>query len=261
MFGFRRIAYMLLSRHFYVGFALGWFCAGLLAFGIEAHASTYTVLNHSTSTSASDFTWANGESLVIPSSTLQYYEGLGQKIKFFILQSGNTANISKPASFLQNGVVLYSPPQVDYRNTIGDAVPRHPMAVPEYDTSYDLIIRNDSGSLTNGLKQYFNSSATLSMPEYTVRNYSGTVGNLVVGAYVWLEDIPTSTPTSGTVFYPLGLNAIIDDMNCTNSATGTDCTFEYAEPISNFTPENLFFLTVLFFCFVFSSYWIVKKLW
>jgi len=235
-----------------IGFVLG------ALYVAPAHA--YTVLNHSTTTSASDFSWASGESLVIPSTTLQYYDGLGKKIKFFILQSGNTANSSKPATFIQNGVDLYSPPEIDYRNTIGDAVPRHPMAVPEYDTAYDLLIRNDSTTLTNGLKQYFNSSATLSMPEYTVRNYSGAVGNLVVGAYVWLEDLPTSTPTGGTVFYPLGLNAIIDDMNCLNSATGTDCTFVYADPVSYITPGNMIAWMAVFLIAFFATFFLIRKL-
>jgi len=42
MFGFRRIAYMLLSRNFYVGIGVGFFLAGLFALQISpAHAETY----------------------------------------------------------------------------------------------------------------------------------------------------------------------------------------------------------------------------
>lgn len=63
-----------------------------------------------------------------------------------------------------------------------------------------------------------------------------------------------------TVFYPLGLNAIIDDMNCLTSATGTDCTFVYSAPVQYATPSNLLiFLVVFLFAFV-GAFAVVRKL-
>lgn len=262
MFGFRRIAYMLLSRHFWVGLGVGVALSGLLATSL-ASADT-TLFNHATTSGATSLGWSINQNLIIASTTLQYYEALGKRIDFIILQTGNSGCSSNNYRWSQNGVNLATSTQASYITSCQNSTPRHAMAVPEYDSQYNLVVTNYQGNLTNGLKSYWNGVSIASRPDFVLRNDdgSGNPSTLVYGGYTWLADIATSTGggATSTVFYPLGLNAMIDDMNCVNSATGTDCTFIYSS-LTPFTLQNIVLLTLLFLLFGFIGYWLIKTFW
>lgn len=241
-----------------IGFVLG------ALYMAPAHAQAETTLfSHATSSSASSFTFADDAYLHIASTTLQYYEAQGKRLSFALLQTGNSGCSSNTFRWIQNGVVIATSSDASYMTSCQNSTPRHAISIPEYDSRYNLTLENYIGTLTNGLKQYRNGPTYSAQPQFTFRNdSSGQPGNVVIGGYTWISDIATSTGggATTTLFYPLGLNAIIDDMNCLNSATGTDCTFVYADPVSYITPGNMIAWLAVFLIAFFATFFLIRKL-
>jgi len=79
------------------------------------------------------------------------------------------------------------------------------------------------------------------------------------GYFTYESASPGGVNSTTTVFYPLGMSAIISNMNCLNSPTGTTCSFNYAT--TSPTSSDLVVWTLLFFVFAFVGFWLVKTFW
>lgn len=254
MFGFRRIAYMLLSRHFYVGFALGWFLAGFLVNVIPAHAG-YWVTHCVSGTCASATTTAvyNGDgSVTLTAGMVGSDTGSLRAVWFpYIVVASTTVfdNISQWS-------VTYG----SISNTTACALQMQAYLTPT--TNIGVMNLSESGSDTlslntwygNGYKApsfgFFESIAETCTVTLTSMKYDGA------------EQLFPEPPTGGGTL-PLPM-VVSEDMLATTTCETVDeltsCTFEY-ENITLFSPQNILFLGIIFLCFVFGGYWIVRKLW
>lgn len=121
----------------------------------------------------------------------------------------------------------------------------------------DIRIQSTGGTGITSNSTYWDNEVVIQVPDYSTSR-SPWWNVYTIGVPLGAESGGENSTT--TVFYPLGLNAIIDDMNCLTSATGTDCTFQYASTTNPVTPENLVLLALVFLGSFFLTYWLIKKL-
>lgn len=90
---------------------------------------------------------------------------------------------------------------------------------------------------------------------------NGCSKNPMVATALFADRVSTGGSSStSTVFYPLGLNAKINNMSCLATATGTNCTFLYASTTNDITPVNLMMVSGFFFIGFALAYWLIRKM-
>jgi len=259
MFGFRRVAYMLLSRHFWVGLSVGFFLAGFLVNVIPAHAG-YWVTDCISGTCAS-------------ATSSQIFNGDGTVTLTAGMLGSDTGNVR----------FAWFPYIVDYENIELDDITQLSVTYSDVTTTGTCALQLQtyvSSTETRGLVNLSESgSDSYNVPTYAGGSWFGaghkapTFGfnesraemctvTLTSLKYDGAEQLFPEPPTGGGTL-PLPM-VVSEDMlattTCETVSDITSCSFEY-ENITMFTPQNLVFLGIIFFCFVFAGYWIVKKLW
>lgn len=253
----RKWGYTLLSRHFYIGIGVGFFLAGLLSVNL-AHAETVEVVAENASTTY---------------NTRSLYR-LGQ----YVDCSSFSSNTITAIEFLHLGASSINTTAYavvnDTSTSTGVSITtaNYPSGRPQlvkYTFSTPVDITSVCNSTSTVTITYDNTSGGAIFPigcspyqfdgGTTDTNVTDTrCRSLIFRVY---GEVPTATGgVTTTVFYPLGLNAIIDDMNCVNSATGTDCTFQYASSTVDVTPGNLLIFTTILLGAMFLTMFLIRKL-
>jgi len=277
MFGFRRIAYMLLSRHFWVGVGVGFFLASVFVVGTVSAQSFPQYIDTSIREESEFCQPSSASTRYIKASVNQT---AGTSTDFYIYNSSATPStltgcqywrqLTSSKLWVATTTQLIANVSVDHTSgscgwfayTTGTTSP---------DTSNYDIVQYTADSASSTVTWTMNTNAYKAglwvgmvfrngqSADCTIklRSIRDSLGN----EYLDFLDTTAGGGSSATttVFYPLGLNAIINDMNCLSSATGTDCAFTYATTTQFSTDIWLFYMVCWFIGFSVVLY-IIQKL-
>jgi len=273
MHAFRKLAYMLLSRHFYVGFAIGWFCASLFVFANVSNAQV-PIQNYQTyvyGDQTRPFTFGSSPvntvflNSIIATSTisskLQYtvnctncnaYSGYGASSTVSHKGGSTTLEIAYNAYVTTGTCDLHRGNYVSQGWQINSS-PIHALTTGASTTIYTW-----ASTTAQGVAYAISGGATSAQHNCQIDVHSIKINGV--------ETLQIFEPTSGggattTLFYPIGLNAIIDDMNCVNTSTGTDCVFQYATSTPLTAQDFLAYFLIFTIIFVLSFYFTKKLLY
>jgi len=264
MFGFRKIAYMLLSRNFWLGLGFGFLLASVFA---VSQASAF-----------------------YKDSSIETYSSFcgvsGVNAKIFFQDTATSTLINTYRSGTQTGtdncyaLRRYTPDTLSIATTTIMTIEYTSVGTP----CYMVAVRGTTRASYSVGQEWSLSATTTGKVTFqnTAYPYTGfSVGSRIKSGIqticsIYIKDIYDNlgndyysiidSEASGGNPEPLLLyidsnsNMKIASTTCTSLDGSTDCIMNY-DFTTDWTVENIFFLTILFLVAVFSGFWVVKTFW
>lgn len=196
--------------------------------------------------------------LRIPSTTIDKFirTGLGA----IMSDGGCSANSSVQVTIYGYGLGTSSSALGSMSTTTnGTCAWRVSTTTPLCLTGCDVRVQSSGGIAVMGQTSELDSGVYFYYPV-------GTIIDTTKQPKVWIESVGTikgtgsgGSTTTIPLYTPL-LKDRLTSMNCTYSATSTNCVPQYASTTIPITPENVFFSLTIFMAALVLMYWIVRKL-
>lgn len=283
MFGFRRIAYMLLSRFFWIGLGIGFFLASLFFSGVSSVSAQVPFSEHSGlirlyggygintdptsnvlairggsySTATTTALWTNQTGGTISTGFRQYMFLYPLKLASSTL--GVVTSLEFKYTKIQNcvssltyyGTSTANPSEFNSGSNIFDVATT---------SGYKKINVGESDRNQTGIGVFMLGGSTV---KYCELKISSIIDNLE-NEYL-IPDIPLSgeNGSSTILINPVVLtdnSMLVSTSTCAISSTSSQCSYVYTN-LTYFTLENIVLFSILFFLGVFAGYWIVKTFW
>jgi len=249
----RRIGYTILSRHFWLGLGVGFFIASFLSTSIANAQVVYVPNPNVAATTPANCGTATTSNAIATVTIASTSIPVGGVLKTFSFQTANgtthyKAYLGGTTTPLEVASTTYGANRFSggWLTTYFD-----------YNTpiTSDIVLQLEKTTISalDGLRKQASPATGI-----TVTTVNGCSNNTMVATAVFSTSTIPSSGSTSTVFYPLGLNAIIDDMNCVNSSTGTDCTFVYDNGVQ-FSTDLFLFIFIIFFATASMTFWVVQR--
>jgi len=241
MFGFRKLAYTLLSRHFWVGIGVGFFCASLF-FASQVLASTVDINTTGQSTSSfGDFTstyWVNIPSGVVSGDILDEIvlknQYTNKDFQIFMYATGNTTNVLATSTYVSHASAFDSVYTFNFPTTTINC---------KLGCDFKVIGSNSSWAYQNTATQ-------------TITTISPNAGQKPL---IKITSSITPVAESPLLNYSFTLGNVAST-SCVGSSTSSQCTHYYYPNFTPVTPVNLFVLFITFFISFTGTAFIIRKL-
>lgn len=249
MFGFRRLMYTILSRHFWIGVGVGFFLGGLFCFTNSAHAMS---VSHITDTIYGNLTPGFDDYTMIIFDWGDNWCGTGVPCAQFQFDSpftnyGYTLNTNLSFSIAPSN--LANRTKGPYVAVFVDDNPNFGFPSGSNRTLSNFLITYESV-----IDDYF----------YFETQNSGNFDPICAGVAGSIDTCdPPPSGEGSDIYYPVLL--FNDDMSiasttCTLSATASDCLLHY-DYSTEFTLTNIVLLTLLFAIGTMFGFWVVRTFW
>ena len=253
MFGFRKLAYTLLSRHFWVGIGVGFFCASLF-FATQAHADT---------TLYTDSSFSNGSvfnSFSVDAGTTTVRLTLTQDI--FASSSATYINrIKLLVSAFGDETV-----STTIKSSTGADLVTGRSCVVESSTSWYCDYNDNEITASNcgvsGCSVYITSSKNFGLwrksnPDLSY--WKRTSNSQTPSGYINGSSTPLEPQDTQLLNYSFTLGNVAST-SCVGSSTSSICTHYYYPNFTPATPLNLFVLYITFLVSFVGTAFIIRKL-
>jgi len=271
MFGFRRLVYTILSRHFWVGVGVGFFLALLLTaqsafaldsmntdrdFTLDINTAIQYTSGSGIPVSQVGFGLPTDVLVRVPSTTIS--DNLTRQGIGFLASDGScNTGTDVTAKFYDYGMGTSSTLRATLSTTaLANCVWKMTTTTPLCTSGCDIRLQSSGGPAVPWSQV---TSGTQIVPPVGTLSVSQSPWWIVGSVGEYYDALSGGGGATTTVFYPLGLNAMIDDMNCLSSATGTDCAFTYATT-TQFSTDIWFFYMLCWFIGFSVVLYIVQKL-
>lgn len=240
----RKIGYTILSRHFWLGIGIGFFCASVFFASVVSASVVYSQLDKTASESGTS--------------------SKRQKIDTSLTDSVKEVKVHLNASST-DGIVLRFDDSISSTPCISEPL----SIVGEGDYIFTFSTACDL-TLFNNTEQYFrifdNTSPFVNPMIFGTYTNDGDSFDAYNGAVLsdWYfefenDTFSTSTPIETMPAFSFS-NGDVASSSCVGTATSSICTHYYYPKTYPLSPLNLFIFTLIFTLSTYSTFWIIRQL-